>query len=355
MGNLTEKPELNAKKGKIGNLDSPKTPFDYMKREYGTVPLDTKRAPFQWVSEVAYKNVHRIVSRGYDTTEVMEEGYGVVDMLFIDYQARIPTVEEEQMLNYVMIIALEDGLSGPAVMSRIVAQSKTFLTQACGASILAFGHAYGAYSAFGNRLENYLKLADAEGVSVAQAAERLVRENLQDEALGVSDLMLKDPAAMRMFARAEKLGVAGKYIGFTKEIVKAAQAVSEAPVDLDMLGATGATMLDLGFSPEATWAILAVTRSFAVGAHYIEEVEREGYRRTGQTLTPKEFYDGPEDRPVPPLKDRSKVARSGICHTVDEWARAREEKKKIVGSGHSIVEEIEDPSKKSGIKKVGKL
>jgi hypothetical protein len=355
MGNLTDKPELNAKKGKIGNLDSPKNPFDYMKREYGTVPLDTKRAPFQWVSEVAYKNVHRIVSRGYDTTEVMEEGFGIVDMLFIDYQARIPLVEEEQMLNYVMILALEDGLSMPAVMSRMVARSKTFLTQAAGASILAFGHAYGAYSAFGNRLEKYLQIADARGLNLEQAAELLAKENIHDEALGVSSLMLKDPAARRMITRAEKLGVAGKYIGFTKEIVKAAQALSDEPVDLDMMGATGATMLDLGFSPEATWAILAVTRAFATGAHYIEEVEREEYTRTGQTLTPKEFYDGPEDRPVPPLKDRSKVAQSGICHTVDEWAAAREERKKIVGSGHSIVEEIEDPSKKSGIKKVGKL
>ena len=355
MGNLTDKPELNEKKGKIGNLDSPKNPFDYMKREYGTVPLDTKRAPFQWVSEVAYKNVHRIVSRGYDTSEVMEEGYGVVDMLFIDYQARIPLVEEEQMLNYVMILALEDGLSMPAVMSRMVARSKTFLTQAAGASILAFGHAYGAYSAFGNRLEHYLNNAEAEGLSLGQAAEMLVKENIHDEALGVSSLMLKDPAARRMIARAEKLGVAGKYIEFTQEIVKAAQELSDEPIDLDMMGATGATMMDLGFSPEATWAILAVTRSFASGAHYIEEVERTEYCRTGQTLTPKEFYDGPEDRPVPPLKDRSQVAKSGICRSVDEWAQTREERKKIVGSGHSIVEEIEDPSKKSGIKKVGKL
>jgi citrate synthase len=259
------------------------------------------------------------------------------------------------MLNYVMIMVLEDGLSGPAVMSRIVAQSKTFLTQACGASILAFGHAYGAYSAFGNRLENYLKLVEKEGLTLAQAAERLARENLTDEALGVSSLMLKDPAAKRMVARAEKLGVAGKYIEFTREIVKAAQAVSDEPVDLDMLGATGAVMLDLGFSPEATWAILAVTRSFAVGAHYIEEVERDEYRRTGQTLTPKEFYDGPDDRPVPPLEERSRAAKSGICHTLEEWTRAREERKKVIGSGYSIVEEIEDPSKKSGIKKVGKL
>lgn len=355
MGNLTEKPELNAKKGKIGNLDSPKNPFDYMKREYGTVPLDTERAPFQWVSEVAYKNVHRIVSRGYDTTEVMEEGYGIVDMLFIDYQARIPLIEEEQMLNYVMILALEDGLSMPAVMSRMVARSKTFLTQAAGASILAFGHAYGAYSAFGNRLEKYLQIADAQGLNLEQAAELLVKENIHDEALGISSLMLKDPAARRMITRAAKLGVAGKYIEFTREIVKAAQALSDEPVDLDMMGATGATMLDLGFSPEATWAILAVTRAFAAGAHYIEEVEREEYCRTGQPLTPREFYDGPEDRPVPPLKDRSKVAQSGICHTVDEWAATSEKRKKIVGSGHSIVEEIEDPSKKSGIKKVGKL
>jgi hypothetical protein len=64
MGDLNETKKARG----VGNLDSPKMPFDYFKREYGTVPRDTKRAPFQWVSEVAYKNVHRIVSRGYDTS-----------------------------------------------------------------------------------------------------------------------------------------------------------------------------------------------------------------------------------------------------------------------------------------------
>ena len=340
---------------KIGNLDSPKNPFDYYEREYGTVPRDTERAPFQWVSEVAYKNVHRIVARGYDTTELMEEGYGVIEVLFVDYQARIPTVEEGQMLNYVMILALEDGLSSPAAISRIVARSKTFLTQACGASIMAFGHAYGAYSAFGNRLESYLDRVDTGEFSQEAAAELLVKENLHDEALGVSNLMLNDPAAERMIARAEKLGVAGRYIAFTTEIVKAAKDLSAEPVALDMLGATGATMLDLGFTPEATWAILAVTRSFAAGAHYIEEVEREETNRLGQQLTPKEDYDGPADRRVPPLADREKYAKSAICKTPDEWKSRFEEMKNVRGSGFSIIEEIEDPSKKSGIKKVGKL
>ena len=349
--------ELNRikRKRKIGNLGSPKNPFDYYEREYGTVPQDTKRAPFQWVSEVAYKNVHRIIARGYDTTELMEEGYGVIEVLFVDYQARIPTIEEGKMLNYVMILALEDGLSAPAAISRIVAGSKTFLTQACGASIMAFGHAYGAYSAFGNRLESYLKRVDNGEFSREAAAGLLVRENFSDEALGVSNLMLRDPAAKRMFTRAETLGVAGKYIAFTKEIVKAAQDFFDEAVDLDMLGATGASMLDLGFTPEATWAILAVTRSFAAGAHYIEEVEREEYNRLGRQLTPKEDYDGPADRPVPSLADREKVAKPAICRTPEEWQARFEKMKKVRGSGFSIVEEIEDPSQKSGIKKVGKL
>lgn len=350
MGNLNEE----KKKRKIGNLDDPKMPFDYSEREYGTVPSDTKRKPFRWVSEVAYKNVHRIVARGYDTTELVEEGYGLVDLLFVDFQARIPLIEEEKMLNYVMILALEDGLSMPAALSRLVAQSKTFLTQACGASILAFGHAFGAYSAFGNRLEQYLKKADEQGKSLRDMARILVKENIGDESLGVSDLMLKDPAAQRMIAGAEKLGVAGRHIAFMKEVVAAAQQSNPEPVDLDMLGATGATMMDLGFTPEATWAILAVTRAFGAGAHYIEELERGSYSRLGQALTPKEDYDGSPDRPAPDLEDRGKIAKPAQTHTTEEWKKAFEERKKIHGSGFAIVEEIEDPSKKTGIKKVGR-
>jgi len=316
--------------------------------------LDSSRAPFQWVSEIAYKNAHRIVTRGYDTTELMEQGYGVTDLMFINFQARIPTVAEDQMLNYILILSLEDGLSMPAAMSRMTARSKTFLTQACGASILAFGHAYGAYSAFGNMLLEALQKAESEGKGMQAAAQELVASKLGDPALGVSDLMLKDPAAKRVFVRAEKLVVADKYVAFTKEMVRAAQRESSNPVDLDLLGATGAAMMDLGFTPEATWAIIAVTRSFGAGAHYIEEVEREGHTRLGETLTPKELYDGPDDRPVPPLADRDKVAKPAKTRTPDEWKAAFEERKKLHGSGFAIVEEIHDPSKKTGIKTLGK-
>ena len=296
---------------------------------------------------MAYKNKHRIVARGYDTTELMEEGYGLVDLLFIDFQSRIPLIEEEKMLNYIMILSLEDGLSLPAILSRTVARSKTFLTQACGASILAFGHAYGAYSAFGNMLIDALDEVEQDGVPMEKVAMEYAKEYLGDPALGVSGLMLKDPAAKRMLARAEKLGVSGKHIAFMKEIVKAAQKLSDEPVDLDMLGAIGATMMDLGFTPEATWAILAITRSFGAGAHYIEEVEREEMTAMSQELTSKDFYDGPEDRAVPSLADRDKNAKTAQTFNIAEWKKAFEERMKLHGSGFAIAEEVDDPSEKT--------
>ena len=330
----------------MGSLDDKRLRYDYKNREYGTVPPDTTRAPFRWLSEVAYKNVHRIIASGYDTTELVEAGYGLIDIIFVDFQARIPMVEEAKMLSYVMILSLEDGLSMPAAISRIVAKSKTYLTQSCGASILAFGHAYGAYSAFGNMLDKYLARAENEGKTSEEITEILVKENLNNEALGVSNLMLKDPAAKRIFARAEKLSVAGKYIAFTKEMVTAAQKISKEPVDLDMLGATGATLMDLGFSPEAIWAIVAVTRAFGAGAHFCEEMGREDYMRLGQTLTPKEDYDGAADRPVPSLAERAKLAKPAQTYTPEEWKSAVVERQKLPGSGWAVVEEIMLPPRK---------
>lgn len=330
----------------MDNLDDPRLMYNYRTREHGTVPMDEKRDRFQWVSEVAYKNVHRIVARGYDTTELVEQGYGLTDVLFVDFQARIPLVEEDKMLNYVMVCMLEDGLSSPANISRIVASGKTLLTQAAGASILAFGHAYGAYQEIGKMMDGILARQKKEGKPLSDVIKEVIKSRLDDPALGVSDLMLKDPMAKRMIARAEKLGVAGQYVSLMKEIVKAAQKLSKKPVDIDLLGATGAVMFDLGFTPEATWGILAVTRAFAAGAHYCEEIEREEPVRLGQTLTPENWYDGTADRPVPTLKERKKIAKAMVAQTPEEWKRIFLERQKIKGSGWAIVEEIDDPKRK---------
>lgn len=304
-----------------------------------------EREPFCWHSTISYKTVPKIVTRGYDTTELVEKGYSFADIIFINYQARIPLIKEMKMLHYLMIVCLEDGMSTAPSISRYVAKGHNILTQSAGASILAFGHAYGAFQAYGRMLDKYLERAEREGKSYGEMAEILVNENQGSLTLGVSNLMLKDPAAKRVFARADSLDLSGRYIAFQKEMVKAVQNVSKGPVDLDMLGAVGATMFDLGFTPEATWSIMALARAFGCAAHAMEEEEREPRVLFGQNLQPKEDYDGPADRPVPSLKDRDKVVKQGQTKELEEWRKAFDERAKLGGSGWAIVEEIQDPRK----------
>ena len=77
------------------------------------------------------------------------------------------------------------------------------------------------------------------------------------------------------------------------------------------------------------------------------EAEREGYTLLGQELTPQTSYDGPEDRPVPPVEDRDAFAKPAQTFTLEEWRQAFEERKKLHGSGFAIVEEVKDPSEKT--------
>ena len=92
--------------------------------------------------------------------------------------------------------------------------------------------------------------------------------------------------------------------------------------------------------------ILAISRAFASGAHYCEEIEREEPMKLGQSLSPKEDYDGPADRPVPPLSERAKSAKPGVTYTPEDWKKGFVEKQKLNGSGWAIVEEIDDPRRK---------
>ena len=68
--------------------------------------------------------------------------------------------------------------------------------------------------------------------------------------------------------------------------------------------------------------------------------------RLGETLTPKEDYDGVPDRPVPSLAERAKRAKLGQTYTPEEWKKAFVERQKIPGSGWAVVEEIKLPPKK---------
>ena len=62
---------------------------------------------FERKTALAYKTREKTVVRGYNLSDLAEEGYSFSDAMFVLFQGRIPTQAEEKMLTYEMGSFLE--------------------------------------------------------------------------------------------------------------------------------------------------------------------------------------------------------------------------------------------------------
>jgi citrate synthase len=143
-------------------------------------------------------------------------------------------------------------------------------------------------------------------------ADRSVRESLSmDEAASRSLVAMReagermpgfghrlhttDPRTARLFELAREAGVDGMHMHAARAVEKAFAAVKKSlPINVD--GAIGAIIADLGINPAAFNGIFMIARAPGLIAHVIEEQTRE---RPMRRIDPVNHgYDGPPPRSV---------------------------------------------------------
>ena len=100
----------------------------------------------------------------------------------------------------------------------------------------------------------------------------------------------KDPRTARLFELAREAGVDGAHMQAARVVEKAfADAKKSLPINVD--GAIGAILADLGMNPAAFNGIFMIARAPGLIAHVIEEQTRE---RPMRRIDPVNHgYDGP--------------------------------------------------------------
>jgi hypothetical protein len=91
------------------------------------------------------------------------------------------------------------------------------------------------------------------------------------------------------------------------------------PLAVNMVGAGNTALSELGFSPNAAWAIGCIVRGFSCACHAIENMKRG---RAWMASTEEKMiqmldlsmivYDGIPDRPVPSQGEREDYARKEL-------------------------------------------
>ncbi len=273
---------------------------------------------------ISYKTEEKTVMRGYNLSDLAEEGYSFADALFVLFQNRIPPQNEEKMLNYEMGVFLEHSMSPSAVAAIGVSAGRPNLPSAVAAAITTFGGVHGPGAAHGYMMNKYLERARKEGRTLDEMAKILVDEYMDAKkpvmGMGQPQHIDSDPRAEPIHVKQEELELEGVYLEFQRAVEKHFHArrkkEGRSYVGVNVVGSGNTALMEIGFSPNAGWCIGSVCRGFSCAAHALYNMKKGrawGASRNEPMVQMIDLsmikYIGPKDRIVPKQEERQAYAK----------------------------------------------
>jgi citrate synthase len=279
---------------------------------------------FERKTAIAYKTEDKTVLRGYNLSDLAEEGYSFNDAIFILFQGRIPTSEEEQMLKYEMGEFMEHSMSPSAASAIAVIAGRPNLPVAVAASIMTFGGVHGPGAAHGYMMNKYLERGWKEDKTPEEMGETLVDEYMDagEKVVGMGQPQHRDgdPRAEPTHLKQEELEIDGVYLKLQRSIEKhfheRRARDGRRYVGVNVVGAGNTALMEIGFSPNAGWCIGSVSRGYSCAAHALFNMKKGRAWAASKNEPMVQMLDlsmikyiGPDDRKVPSQEERQEYAR----------------------------------------------
>jgi citrate synthase len=252
--------------------------------------------PF-WRTSIASVRPDDILIRGYDLTEVIgRKPFG--DVVYLLLAGDLPAGNEGRMIDALLVAASEHSVVAPSVnAARFVASAGVPLQAAVAAGTAGLGDVHGGAVEGAARL---LLDADATGKPDAEAALDVARGLKQagHRLPGYGHIVHHaDPRANRLLEVAGELGFRGRWCALAEALQDVTEEVFGRPLSMNIDGAMGALLLELGLDWRLGKAFYVIGRAPGLVAHVFEEQSRERpYRDVGWETVE---YDGPGRRPLP--------------------------------------------------------
>ncbi len=253
-----------------------------------------------WKTALSNSDENNIWIRGQEMTSLMANA-SFTEVVFLLHHGRSPSAAERRLLDAILIAVSDHGPGSPsAATSRLVASANRQAPEAAvAAGVLAIGDMHaGAGMACMHMIEDGLELAHSKSLTLVQVAECIVDDAKQNKkrlpGLGHRVHTL-DPRSTVLFDMARESGVAGDGVELLINIEAAARKkIKPLPVNVD--GALGAVLHDMGFPPLFGKLVFIVGRVAGLTAQVMEEYTRERPMRIKIPVT----YDG-----IPPKSNGS--------------------------------------------------
>src|SRR5437588_2697781 len=252
-----------------------------------------------WNTAITRVEPNKVAVRGYDIADLMGRvSFGAAVYLILTGELPSPTVA--RLMDAILVASIDHGATPPsALAARTVASTGATLSAAVAAGIMSINrHHGGAIEDCARQLKTIAARAARESISIDEAAARTLatmREAGERMPGFGHRLHTKDPRTPRLFELACEAGVDGVHMQAARAVEKSFTDAKKAlPINVD--GAIGAILADLGMTPAAFNGIFMIARTPGLIAHVIEEQRRE---RPMRRIDPVNHgYDGPPSRTI---------------------------------------------------------
>jgi succinyl-CoA synthetase alpha subunit len=252
-----------------------------------------------WHSAITRIEPNKVAVRGYDIAELMGRvSFGAAVYLILT--GELPSPPIARLMDAILVSSIDHGATPPSALSaRTVASTGATLSASVAAGIMSINrHHGGAIEDCARQLKAIADRAARESISFHEAAARTLatmREAGERMPGFGHRLHTKDPRTARLFELARDAGVDGIHMQAARAVEKAfADAKKSLPINVD--GAIGAILADLGMNPAVFNGIFMIARTPGLIAHVIEEKTRE---RPMRRIDPVNHgYDGPSPRTI---------------------------------------------------------
>jgi succinyl-CoA synthetase alpha subunit len=255
-----------------------------------------------WNTAITRVQPNKVAVRGYDIAELMGRvSFGAAVHLVL--KSELPSPAVARLMDAILVSSIDHGATPPsALAARTVASTGATLSASIAAGIMSINrHHGGAIEDCARQLKAIADLAAHESISMDEAARHTLaamRETGERMPGFGHRVHTKDPRTARLFELAREAGVDGVHIQAARAVEKAfADAKKSLPINVD--GAIGAILADLGMEPAAFNGIFMIARTPGLLAHVIEEQKREKPMRRIDPVN--HGYDGPPPRSLPAL------------------------------------------------------
>jgi succinyl-CoA synthetase alpha subunit len=250
-----------------------------------------------WHSGITRIEPNKVAVRGYDIAELMGHvSFGAAVYLILTGELPSPSIA--RLMDAILVSSIDHGATPPSALSaRTVASTGATLSAAVAAGVLSINrHHGGAIEDCARQLKVIADRAARDSISLEEAATRALG-TMSEAGQRMSGfghrVHTKDPRTARLFELAREAGVEGVHMQAARAVEKAfADAKKSLPVNVD--GAIGAILADLGMTRAAFNGIFMIARTPGLIAHVIEEQSRE---RPMRRIDPVHHgYDGSAPR-----------------------------------------------------------